>query len=116
MSDSELKGVFEATHQQTMDVLSAAGNLLARREAHGGYGTPSSYASEQELNLYFNDKENSFSASADLSDDKSCCGDSRESTDTGVESITTTDKTEEAVVIAGDHSAGLVMQQLKNKA
>jgi len=39
--------------RKTIDILSAAGNLQERRGVHGGYGTPSSYASEQEMKLYF---------------------------------------------------------------
>ncbi|CAK8672077.1 unnamed protein product [Clavelina lepadiformis] len=50
-SEPELDYAF-SEHRQTMDILT--GHLNERRVAHGGYGTPSSYASEQELNMYFN--------------------------------------------------------------
>ena len=48
-----------------MDMLAAVGHLQERRGVHGGYGTPSSYASEQEMKLYFdstpNPEQDSFS-------------------------------------------------------
>ena len=43
--------------KQTMDILNVAGNFVERKDAKGGYGTPSSYASEQELNLYFDEND-----------------------------------------------------------
>ena len=52
LSEPELDLAFNRPHQ-TIDILSAAGNLQERSGVHGGYGTPSSYASEQEMKLYF---------------------------------------------------------------
>nr|XP_026692823.1 uncharacterized protein LOC100175371 isoform X2 [Ciona intestinalis] len=57
ISEPEVAAAFRG--QQTMDILAATGHLNERREEKGGYGTPSSYASEQEMNLYFNNSERS---------------------------------------------------------
>ena len=57
LSEPELDQAF-SNSRQTIDILSAAGNLQERRRIHGGYGTPSSYASEQEMKLYFDNTPN----------------------------------------------------------
>ena len=76
-SEPELDLAFNRLSSQTMDILSAAGNLQERRGVHGGYGTPSSYASEQEMKLYFDDtpvrdlEQSSFDLNDDNQDSKS---------------------------------------------